>query len=124
MYIADLPTVTGLRHDQCTGTTALTACPVIGGGTLTVTGTNFYGPTAATVAVNEGCTGTLTVNGAFTQITCSLQAHTAGYIVPNVVVSTNGGTTAANTGFSITYGMQLIRAWLHFCNASCFSITC
>lgn len=42
-FVASLPSVTGLRHPTCTGTTALTACKPVGGGLLTIIGTNFDG---------------------------------------------------------------------------------
>lgn len=98
--------MSGLLHSSCYGTVFLTACPPVGAGTLTIVGTNFYGP-IATLSVNVGCTGALSVNAQFTHIYCQLANGTAGSITSDLVVTTNGGTTTANNGFTIHYGTML-----------------
>ena len=92
-----------ISHTGCTvnGNT-LVGCP-LGGGTLTITGQYFYGANPATVVVNAGCNGALTIDAAFDQITCALAAGAAGTNTGNIVVTTNGGSTTA-TGRIVYYG--------------------
>lgn len=108
LFIAALPTVTGISHATCLLVTRqLIGCIPSASGTLTIDGTNFYGPNPGTISVNIGCTGALTINGAFTRITCSMAAGIAGVTTSDVIVTTNGGTTSANTDFTIHYGKTL-----------------
>lgn len=103
-FLASVPTLTGLSHARCTGTGPLTACPIVGTNVLTIAGSNFHGP-IATITTNVGCqAGTFAINGAFTQITCTLAVGSVGFTTADLVVTTNGGDTAVNTGFKITYG--------------------
>ena len=68
---------------------------------MTITGTNFYG---LPVTVSGGCTGLITqYPSSFNQITCTLAAGAAGTDTGNIVVTTNGGATAA-TGYIVYYG--------------------
>lgn len=93
--------MTGLSHSACVGSTALYGCPPGGGGVLTITGTNFAGP-AATISVAPAvCNGAVTVVSV-ASLTCTLATGTG--TTANVVVTTNGGNTATNTGFTILYG--------------------
>ena len=92
--------MSGLSHTSCSGSTSLTGCPA-GGGTLTITGTNFYGANPGAVSVTPAvCNGALTINGGFTQITCTLASGTG--TTAAVRVTTNGGTTTGT--YTITYG--------------------
>lgn len=81
---------------------ALTACPPIGGGTLLMNGTGFFGP----VSVNVGCRGTpVLTNTLGTQMSCTLAAGSAGANVTGFAVTTVGGTyPASNSPFSFYYG--------------------
>ena len=97
------PTLTGIIDTDCSSINSspnqLVGCPPGGGGTLTIQGTDFSG----IVLINLGCSSALTINGAFTQITCTFAAGTAGTTSGNVVVTTNAGPTLA-TGYTIGYG--------------------
>lgn len=105
IYIALPPTLTALSHPSCAGTAALTGCPPDGGGLLTFTGTNFVGP-ASTISMNPTvCNGGITIVSP-TLLTCVLQGGSG--TTNNIVLTTNGGTTIADTGFTIYYGMYSV----------------
>lgn len=80
------PTVTSVS--PASGSTA-------GGGVITITGTNLTGATGVTVG-GASCTNVTVVDA--TTITCSTPAGTAG--TASVLVTTAGGTNAANTLFT------------------------
>ncbi|MBX7210334.1 MAG: cadherin-like beta sandwich domain-containing protein [Verrucomicrobiaceae bacterium] len=80
------PTVTGIVPSG--GSTA-------GGTSVTITGTDFTGATAVTIG-GAAATSVNVVNA--TTITCTTPAHAAG--TASVLVTTPGGTNAANTLFT------------------------
>jgi hypothetical protein len=84
-YVAP-PTLTSVSPN--TGSTA-------GGTVVTLTGTNFTGATSVTVG---GTAATSVQNVTATSITCNTPAGTAG--AKSVLVTTPGGTNAANTLFT------------------------
>lgn len=88
----------------------LTGCPPAGGNILTIIGTNFYGPVASTISVSVGCVGALNVSADFTRIFCTLAGGVNGSTSSSVIITTNGGTTAANIGFTIHYGNTSFRS--------------
>ena len=105
--VASAPSVSGIAHTGCTPSgTTLTGCPPGGGGTLTITGANFYG---ATVSVGGGCVlpEVLTVNTGYSQITCTLAAGAPGSDTGDIVVTTNGGGNSAQLGYIVYYGTSL-----------------
>ncbi len=81
-YVA-APTVSGVSPSSG---------PVTGGSTLTITGTNFTGATGVTIG---GTAATSVTVVSSTSITCTAPAHSAGSV--SVLVTTPGGTNAANT---------------------------
>ena len=103
---ANVPTLTGaLVHSSCyTSVNALIECPIAGGGTLTISGTNFYG-SVITVSPATVCSSspTVTANGLFNQITCTLHSGAASSTSGDISVSNNAGPSTT-TGLSITWG--------------------
>jgi hypothetical protein len=81
------------------GTYDLTACPHLGGGALTITGSNFYGTLLTVTPVV--CSG-LVSNYPYTTITCTLLSGTGS--MGNIQIITNGGTTAGVR--TLAYGMS------------------
>lgn len=71
-----------------------------GGTTITINGTNFYnieGSTQTTISVGSGsCTG-ISINGAHTQLTCTLPSQTAG--AKDIVLTTASGFAEAFGGY-------------------------
>lgn len=112
-FVANPPTlaVVALTHSDCSAVgSTVVGCKPGGTGTLTITGTNFYGNIATMVSVNVGCAGALSVNSpTFTEITCTLAGGAAGSTTAPVVVTTNGGSTVA-AGHTISYGKYPLRA--------------
>ena len=93
--------MSAIAHSSCSASGAtLVGCLPAGGGTLIITGTNFYG---ATISTNVGCTAAPTVSVAYTQLTCTLAAGTGGSTTIGLVVTTNGGSSSAG-GLTIGYG--------------------
>ncbi len=86
---SDAPAVTGLSP---------TAGPLVGGTTVTITGTNFNGATAVTFGGTPATS--FTVNSD-TSITAVSPAHVAGTV--NVAVTTAAGTSASVAGSQFTY---------------------
>ena len=87
-YVA-APTVTGVSP---------TAGPLVGGTTVTITGTNLSGATAVDFGVTPG---TNVIATSATQITAVSPAETAGYA--DVTVVTVGGTSATSLADEFTY---------------------
>ena len=75
-----------------------TSGPTVGGGTVTITGTNFTGTTAVNFGTNPATT--YTVNSS-SSITATAPAGTAGTI--DVTVATPGGTSATSTADQFSY---------------------
>ena len=98
-FAAALPTLSSIAHTSCSpSVNAIVGCPSGGTGTLTITGTNFYGPVAS-ISVNVGCVTPLVLTqnvGTWTQLTCTLDAGSG--TTADLVVTTQGGSTTA-TGF-------------------------
>ena len=69
--------------------------PTTGGGTITLTGTDFTGATSVTIGGNE-CTSLVVVNA--TTITCTVPAGTVG--AKDVVVTTPGGTDTLTDAYT------------------------
>lgn len=93
---APVPTLAALEHSACagSGTTSLTGCPVGGGGTLTMSGTGFIGPSGTITATGGIClVGTVTVISP-THLTCTLSAGTT---MRTTSVVTNGGQSPTAT---------------------------
>lgn len=101
---ADVPTVTSVSHPYCVvAGTALSSCPFNGGGNLTITGTNLYGP-LNTISISPPiCGGALIVGSNATQIICTLASGVPGNTTAGIVVTTNGGTSS-DGGYTINYG--------------------
>jgi hypothetical protein len=85
-YAVPTPTVAALSPTS--GSTA-------GGTSITITGTDFTGATGVTIG-GAACTNVVVVNA--TTITCTTPAGSAGSA--SVLVTTPGGTNAANTLFT------------------------
>ena len=69
--------------------------PAAGGGSITLTGTDFTGATSVTIGGNE-CTDLVVVDA--TTITCTVPAGAGG--PKNVVVTTPGGTDTLTDGYT------------------------
>jgi YVTN family beta-propeller protein len=94
-YVAS-PTVTSVSPSN--GSTA-------GGTAVTITGTNFTGATGVTV---QGSAATNVVVVSATSITCTTPAGTAG--TASVVVTTPGGSNAANTRFTYIVSVPTVTS--------------
>ena len=102
---AQLPTVSTIVHTSCTASgNALIGCPTLGGGTLTITGNKFSGNP---LTINIGCSGGVTVDATFTQITCNFAGGAVGSALGDLTV-TNSAGTSGNVGRSITYGNPIV----------------
>lgn len=82
-----------------------TSGPTAGGGTITITGTNFTGATAVTIGGASAGPFTIVTS---TSITATIPAGTAG--TASVLVTTPGGTNPANTLYTYTASTPTISA--------------
>ncbi len=80
------------------GAVSPTSGPTAGGGTVTITGTNFSGASAVSFGANAATV--YTVNSS-TSITATAPAGSAGAV--DVTVTTPGGTSATSTADQFTY---------------------
>ena len=112
-FSAQPPILTSIADTACSPSgNALFGCPSAGGGTLTINGFYFYGA-VTTISVNVGCALplTLTVNAAFTQITCTLAAGAGNS--GNIVVTTNGGSSTATNRY-VNWGNAVLPSLSRF----------
>jgi hypothetical protein len=96
---AQTPTVTAISPGSATAA---------GGTRVTLTGTNFTGASGVTIG-GVAATGLVVINA--TTLTCITPAGTAG--PASVLVTTPGGTTAANSFFTYAVWPGQVYAWGH-----------
>jgi hypothetical protein len=99
---AALPTLTGMAHLSCAGSGPLIGCPPAGTGVLTLTGTNFYGP-SSTISILPASVCTAKAHPDYQTITCTLSAGTPGSNTSSIRIVTNGGTSSS-LDFYLTWG--------------------
>ena len=98
---AAAPVISSVDCGTGSGSLSIVNCPR-GFGVLTVVGSNLVNPTVSSITSGV-CSTALTVNGAGTELTCTLANAAAGTTVSNVQVTVNGGVSTPATGVTVAF---------------------
>jgi hypothetical protein len=117
LCVAPSPALFSVYHDQCIVSGAsLTACPVVGGGTLTFNGANFVVGGMSTIQVWPPtlCQPSSLVIVNTSMLTCALSNATVNFNqTAGIWIGTNGGITSA-IGITVQYGACYLLRFASF----------